>query len=735
MTSSSKTATFPVQGMTCAACANTVERILQNKDGVEEASVNFAAHKATIKYSSGIKEQDLKSALQELGYDLDLDANRKSQQEQKKAQYQKMLRGTIWSFVFSFPVFTIGMFFPSWEPGSMVSALLSVPVLFIWGFHFYRNAWKQFRHGLVNMDTLVALSTGIAFGFSLFNTFYPGFWIQRGMEPHVYYEAAVLIVSFVSLGKTLEERAKVATSRALGQLLDLQNPQVYRVLDDGKQEIIDIEELQPGDIVRVKPGESIAIDGQVIDGFSQVDESMLSGEFMPINKTKDDLVYAGTINQTGSLLVRTQKLAGETLLAQIIQRVEEAQGSKAPIQRLVDQIAKIFVPGVILIATITFLYWSIWGGEEAIFTAIYTSVAVLVIACPCALGLATPTAIMVGIGKGATNNILIRDAESLEIAPKVNAIVLDKTGTLSQSKARVIESYWREVDQDSALLLALQQLSQHPIANALVLHLNSGQVNLPQLDNFELVEGKGIKARDESGKLWASGNDRFLRDFDLSVSPEWLKRTKHAESQGFTVIYFFNEKELLAQFIIGDPLKEGSMEAVNTLKQKGVELHILTGDRTEVAAFWAKQLGIEHFQAEVLPHEKGDYIQKLQASGKKVAMVGDGINDSEALAKADLSIAMGHGSDIAIEAAQITLLTSDLRAIPKAMKLSHQTVGGIRQNLFWAFIYNLIGIPLAAGVLYSYNGFLLDPMIAGAAMAFSSVSVVLNSLRLKMQKL
>ena len=730
--------TFLVQGMSCAACATSVESMLNHTEGVQEAEVNFPNHQVTITYQQGTNRQSFKEALQSIGYDLDLETEQKKQKarKQRQEQYEKLKKQTIWSALFAIPVFAIAMFFGSWQWGPYISGFLSLPVLFIWGAHFYTNAWKQARHGLATMDTLVALSTGIAFLFSLFNTFYPEFWTSKGLEAHVYFEAAVVIITFVSLGKTLEERAKSSTSQALEQLMDLQAKQVLMLDADGSESLVDLEKVGLGDQIRVKPGESIPVDGEIIEGQSSIDESMLSGESLAIQKSKGDAVYAGTLNQKGSLILKVTKQSKDTVLAQIIRLVEEAQGSKAPIQNLVNKIAGIFVPAVLGIALLTFAVWMIAGGEEAFAHAIYTAIAVLVIACPCALGLATPTAIMVGIGKGAANNILIRDAESIELAPKVNTLVLDKTGTLSQAKAQVLQMEWFNRGREKAsALLALQEQSQHPLATAIVRYLKEAEFKSKKLQNFEIIEARGVKMTNPDGGYFASGNERFVEESGLPLTESHQAKAKEWQNKGATVIYFFNQDGILAQLIIGDPLKKGSKSAVTELQNLGIELMILSGDKNETTAYWAKELGVENFRAEVLPQDKGAVVRELQEQGKVVAMVGDGINDSEALAQADLSIAMGHGSDIAIEAAKMTLMTSDLRSIPKAIRLSKFTVQGIRQNLFWAFIYNLIGIPLAAGILYPVNGFLLDPMIAGAAMAFSSVSVVLNSLRLRGKEL
>jgi Cu2+-exporting ATPase len=597
------------------------------------------------------------------------------------------------------------------------------------------------------MDTLVALSTGIAFIFSLFNTLFPEFWHSRGVHPHVYYEAATVIITFISFGKLLEERAKSGTSEALKKLMGLQ-PKTLKVLIDGQEKELPISSVMVGNEIIVRPGEKIPVDGTVSSGESYVDESMISGEPLPVLKKTGEKVFSGTVNQRGSFQFIAEKVGSETLLSQIIRKVQEAQGSKAPVQKLVDKIAGIFVPTVIGISILTFAIWMLVGGEDAFTHALLTSVAVLVIACPCALGLATPTAIMVGMGKGAENQILIKDAESLELGHKVNAVILDKTGTITEGKPTVTglwlagevvsdieQSQWT-VDQrrNLSLLLAIESKSEHPLAEAVVKFLQKENVESTQLDNFESVTGRGVKAWKDSN-LFLVGNEKFLVENQVNLDSELTQKAESWSKEAKTVIFFADENKVLAILAISDRVKKSSQSAIEKLKSKGIEVYMLTGDNQQTAAAVALEVGVTDFKAGVMPSDKADFIKELQAKGKIVAMVGDGINDSEALAQADVSIAMGHGSDIAMDVAKMTLITSDLEKIPQAFNLSTLTVNGIKQNLFWAFIYNLIGIPIAAGVLYPINGFLLDPMIAGGAMALSSVSVVMNSLRLKGKKI
>ncbi|MEQ9051533.1 MAG: heavy metal translocating P-type ATPase [Marinoscillum sp.] len=730
---------FPVTGMTCAACASSVESMIGNTPGVKNASVNFATNSVWVEYESSITQDTLRQAVQSLGYDLIVgeDDPAAKQQELQQKHYQEVKERTIWSALLTLPVFIIGMFFMEWSEGRWISLVLTIPTLFWFGRNFFINAFKQARHGKANMDTLVALSTGIAFIYSLFNTLFPEFWHSRGIHPHVYYEAAVVIITFISLGKLLEEKAKSNTSSAIKKLMGLQ-PKTLKALIDGEELEIPISSVQVGYTIIVRPGEKIPVDGQVIKGESFVDESMITGEPIAVSKAKGDKVFAGTINQKSSFQFRAEKVGGETLLSQLIRMVQEAQGSKAPVQKLVDKIAGIFVPIVVGISIITFITWMMVGGDDAFTHALLTSVAVLVIACPCALGLATPTAIMVGVGKGAENNILIKDAESLELAHKVNAVILDKTGTITEGRPVVTDMIWgsheNPVDRSMQILLGLEAVSEHPLAEAVVNKLKADNIVPVEIEAFESITGRGVRAV-AGDVLYFVGNRKLLSENNISISLPLNQAAGKLQQEAKTVIYFADEAQVLAVVAIADQVKASSRQAIQTLQHRGVEVYMLTGDNHQTAAAVAQQVGLKHFKAEVMPSDKADFVKKLQSQGKVVAMVGDGINDSHALAQADVSIAMGKGSDIAMDVAKMTLITSDLMSIPKALKLSSKTVMGIRQNLFWAFIYNLIGIPVAAGVLYPFNGFLLDPMIAGAAMAFSSVSVVANSLRLKASKI
>ena len=731
---------FYVIGMSCAGCAANIQQALSERKGVIEARVNFAASDVIVEYNPTlVSDKDLQKTVQEAGYDLLLENETEPEQAEilQREAYDKLRRKTIGALLLSLPVFVIGMFFMHMPYGNWIMLGFTLPVLLVFGRDFFINAWRQLKHGHANMDTLVAVSTGVAFLFSLFNTLWPTYWTDRGLEAHIYYEAAAVIIALILLGRLLESRAKSNTSTAIRKLIGLQPKEVIRILEDGTEQVIPIKAVQPGDILLVKPGDKIPVDGSVTEGVSFVDESMITGEPVPVEKVTGTHVYTGTINQKGSFKFMAEKVGSETILAQIIKMVQEAQGSKAPVQQLVDRIAAIFVPAVIGIAALTFIGWMIAGGELAFTHALLTSVTVLVIACPCALGLATPTAIMVGIGKGAENNILIRDAQSLEQLCKVQAVVLDKTGTITEGKPVVTDIFWNpgiDLRHSMEVLLFMESRSEHPLADAVVLHLTEEGIKTNLKGEFNSLTGQGIQGV-INGESYFVGNRRLLEMNGISRESEQAEQADACSLEGKTVVYFSDSKKELALNVIADPMNPGSVKSIETLQAECIEIYMLTGDNRITARAVADSIGLKHFKAEVMPSDKADFVKELQQQGKIVAMAGDGINDSQALAQADVSIAMGKGSDIAIDVAKITLITSDLNAIPKAWALSKQTVAAIRQNLFWAFIYNLIGIPLAAGILYPCCGFLLNPMIAAAAMAFSSVSVVTNSLRIKAKKI
>lgn len=731
---------FYVTGMSCAGCAASVESVLAEQKGVDEAKVNFASSTVMVNYDpETVTSADLKKAVQAAGYDLIIEDEEEENQAEKlqREEYRKLKQKTVGAIVLALPVFIIGMFFMHMPYGNWIMLVFTLPVLLVFGRDFFTNAWRQLKHGRANMDTLVAVSTGVAFLFSLYNTLFPEYWTVRGLEAHVYYEAVAVIIALILLGRLLESRAKTNTSVAIRKLIGLQPKTVSRVLDDGTEQEIPIKAVGEGDVLVVKPGDRIPVDGTVRSGVSFVDESMITGEPVPVEKVTGTHVYAGTINQKGHFHFMAEKVGNDTVLAHIIKMVQEAQGSKAPVQRLVDKIAGIFVPVVIGIAIITFGVWMLAGGELAFTHALLTSVTVLVIACPCALGLATPTAIMVGIGKGAENNILIKDAESLEKLRNVTAVVLDKTGTITEGKPVVTDVLWNptvDISFYMPVLLHIESKSEHPLADAVVAHLTEKGVTSSLSGTFESITGQGVKENID-GKEYFVGNRRLLEASGVLASDDQKTQADVLQLTGKTVVYFAGGGLLLAIIAIADRVKDSSVEAIRRLQNSGVEVYMLTGDNAITARAVADVTGLKHYKAEVMPSDKARFVEELQQRGDVVAMVGDGINDSQALAQADVSIAMGKGSDIAIDVAKITLITSDLNAIPKAVALSRQTVAAIRQNLFWAFIYNLIGIPLAAGVLYACCGFLLNPMIAAAAMAASSVSVVMNSLRIKRKKI
>ncbi|WP_279191493.1 heavy metal translocating P-type ATPase [Butyricimonas virosa] len=732
--------TFQVLGMSCAVCALNVETTLGAQEGVYEAKVNFAGSTVLVDYNPRvITPVELQKAVEAAGYELVVENTEDTDQADRlqREEFLVLKRKTIGAIVLAVPVFVIGMFFMHMPYGNWIMLAFTIPVMAFFGRDFFVHAYMQLKHGRANMDTLVAVSTGVAFLFSLFNTIWPEYWTSRGLEAHVYYEAAAVIIALILLGRLLEAKAKFSTSTAIKKLMGLQPKTVTKILADGSEEEVPIREVEVGEVLVVKPGEKIPVDGEVTEGSSFVDESMITGESIPVEKVKGQPVYAGTINEKGSFRFRADKVGGETVLANIIRMVQEAQGSKAPVQKLVDRIAGIFVPVVMGIAVITFIVWMLIGGDLAFTHALLTSITVLVIACPCALGLATPTAIMVGIGKGAEHNILIKDAESLELMYRVNAIVLDKTGTITEGKPVVTDIHWTPGAEDEryqSILWEIERRSEHPLADAVVQKFKEKVVNEISVLDFENQTGKGVTAK-VGDKVYLVGNRALLEVNHVVLDDDNEKLAVRWEGDGKTVVFFAGVGRVLALVAIADKIKESSRQAVATLHEKGIDVYMLTGDNALTARAVADQVGIRHFKAEVMPGEKANFVEALQHEGKVVAMVGDGINDSQALAQADVSIAMGKGSDIAMDVAKVTLITSDLNVIPRAIALSHQTVRAIRQNLFWAFIYNIIGIPLAAGVLYGINGFLLNPMIAAAAMAFSSVSVVTNSLRIKWKKL
>ena len=728
--------TYPVLGMSCASCAARVDKTLNGLPGVYQATVNYATAIAQVEYNPKVcSDAILQSAVQDAGYDLLVDTGEdvtNKAEEIRLARYRKIKRRTVVALLLSLPIMVISMFFEDISSLKYVLWILATPVVFGLGREFYINAWRQLKHGTSNMDTLVAVSTGIAYTFSVFNLLFPDFWLSRGIEPHIYFEAASVIIAFILLGRLLEERAKQNTSTAIKKLIGLQ-PKTVTIIVDSDERTVPITAVQKGDTILVKPGERIAVDGMVVTGESYVDESMLNGEPVPLHKQSGEKVFAGTINQKGTFRFIADKIGSDTMLAQIIRMVQDAQGSKAPVQKLVDRIARFFVPAIISISIIAFVAWIFLAPTNGFTNGLLAMVTVLIIACPCALGLATPTAIMVGIGKGAEKGILIKDAQSLEIAQKIDTIILDKTGTITAGHPIVVESLWENgFEHSRKILYSLEKLSEHPLSDAVVNTLqNEKEISI---DKFENVPGKGVKGI-VSSQTYYVGNLSLLNDNHITIASHLQELANKWTQEAKTLVWFADSTQAIAAIALTDEIKQTSAEAISQLQKMGVEVYMLTGDNAISAQAISRKVGINHYKAGVLPNEKAQFIKELQANGKKVGMVGDGINDSAALAQANLSIAMGQGSDIAVDTAMATILSSDLLKIPETIRLSQLTIKTIYQNLFWAFIYNLIGIPIAAGIFYSVNGFLLNPMWASAAMAFSSVSVVLNSLRLKRKRI
>lgn len=732
---------FPVTGMSCASCAANVESTLKEEPGVVNAAVNYANSSASVEYIPGVADvRHFKQSVQSSGYDLIVEENEAASEKlekQKENDYRSLRKKTIFAVIFSVPTVLVAMVFMNIPYADYIMWALATPVVLIFGKQFFINAWKQAKHHSANMDTLVALSTGIAYLFSVFNTLYPQFWTSRGLDAHVYFEAAAVVISFILLGKMMEEKAKSNTSSSIKKLIGLQPKSVFKINDDGSESVIKISEVKVNDHLLVKPGDKIPVDGIIVSGSSFVDESMISGEPIPVEKKHDANVFAGTINQKGSFVFEAKKVGADTFLAHIIKMVREAQGSKAPVQKLADKIAGIFVPVVIIIAVLSFIAWVILGGQNGLTQGLLAMITVLVIACPCALGLATPTAIMVAVGRGAENGILIKDAESLEQAKDINVIILDKTGTITEGHPEVVDIVWKEgenVDALSSLLYGLESNSEHPLADAIVKYFQIRNIFKQNDESFESLTGSGVTAM-YNGKKYFAGSYKLMRQNRILISDGLKNKTGNWLKKAFTVIWFSDDKNALAAIAIADKIKPTSKEAVQQLQQMRLEIYMLTGDNEKTAAAIAETVGIKNYKADTMPDDKAAFVKELQQQGKKVAMVGDGINDSQALALSDVSIAMGKGTDIAMSVAKMTLISSDLNHVPNAIQLSKKTVRVIKQNLFWAFVYNAIGIPIAAGVLFPFTGFLLNPMIAGAAMALSSVSVVSNSLRLKFIKI
>ncbi len=727
---------YQVEGMSCASCAMSVETMIGAQDGVKKAAVNYASSTVAVEFDDRkIDFPEIKKAVVSIGYDIEMDASADIEEQERKEVHRLKTawNKTLFSIIFSVPIILLAMVFTKVPYANWIMMGLSIPVLAWFGREFFIHAWKRATHFQSNMDTLVALGTGAAFLFSAFNTIFPQLLLKNGLTPHVYYEAAVVIIALILLGRYFEERAKSRTSGSIKKLMGL-GVKSALVVRDGKEQELPIDQVLHGDIILVRPGDKIPVDGKITEGKSSVDESMITGESLAIEKGPGDGVIGATINQRGSFRMVAEKVGTETMLAQIIRKVKDAQGSKAPVQRLADKIAGIFVPIVMGIAALSFILWYFLGPEPRLTYSFIVLVTVLIIACPCALGLATPTAIMVGIGKGAEAGILIKDAQSLEIAHKLDAVILDKTGTITQGQARVTDFKWygKEGDEESgkSVILSAEKNSEHAIARAIYHYFKDAGVTETSLENFDSITGKGIEARAE-GKEYFLGNRKLMSEQGIEIPEQIEKVAGEWMSEAKSVNFVSSGKEVVALIAVADPIKETSIEAIRKMREMGLQVHMITGDNPKTAAKIAKAVGIDEYRAEVTPDDKLEYIKSLQKKGLKVAMTGDGINDAPALVQADVGIAMGTGTDVAMESAEITLIKGNLDKVVTAIELSKKTMQTIKQNLFWAFFYNLIGIPVAAGILFPFFGILLNPMIAGAAMAFSSVSVVSNSLRLR----
>ena len=741
--------------MHCASCVMTIERALKKIDGVSDAIVNLATAKATVEYNPAIVDDNhLFSAVANVGYQAMINEELKSEDETKREDDKELGRLRVKVVISLFLGFLIvwGSFpglmntAPIILQNFMVQLLLATPVQFWAGWSFYRAAFSALKHRTANMDTLVIIGTTVAYGYSVIVTIFPRVVESIGITPLPYFDVATIIIGLILLGRYFEAKAKAGTSQAIRKLIGLQ-AKTARVIRDGKEIDIPINQVAAGDIIRVRPGEKIPVDGIIEEGESSIDESMVTGESMPVDKAKGDIIVGATINKTGSFTFKATKVGQETMLAQIIKLVQEAQGSKAPIQRLADLVSSYFVPAVIMLAILTFVVWYDFGPDPALTFAILNTVAVLIIACPCAMGLATPTAIMVGTGKGAENGILIKDAESLETAHKVNVIIFDKTGTLTKGRPEVTDIILVQnlnlksknensgLSQNQALILAasIEKGSEHSLAEAIVNESRKRNLAFLTVSQFRAIPGQGVEGVVD-GKRVALGNRRFMEKENITLVSTQAG-IERLENEGKTVMMLVFDGKLVALIAVADTLKETALSAVKQLQKFGIEVAMITGDNQRTASSIARKVGINRVLAEVLPDQKEAEVKKIQAEGKIVAMVGDGINDAPALAAANVGIAMATGTDVAIESAGITLLHGDISKVVKAVLLSKATMRGIKQNLFWAFIYNIIGIPIAAGIFYPIFGWLLNPVLAAMAMAFSSISVVLNSLRISANKL
>ncbi len=732
---------FKATGMGCAGCAARIGKLLNEQRGVKEASVSFVSGRATVEFDERqCSVGDLVKAVGDSGYGLvpEEDDDKDDAEERERREHKILIFKLSSAAVLSLSLMLVGMVFG--KRAGVVMWLLATPVVFCCGGQFFSNAWKQLRHGMCSMDSLVALSCGISYFFSLFNLAFPSFWASRGLESQFYFETSAMVITFVLAGKLLESRAKRQTVSAIRKLMALR-PGTVTLVDGGEERTVEVESLGAGDVILARPGERIAVDGVIVDGSSYVDESMLTGEPVAVFKDAGDKVFAGTINQNGCIRYEAENVGEKTVLSQIIRMTRQAQDSKAPIQKSVDRIASIFVPVIILIAMISFLAWTVLDPLDGFSHGLLCAMTVLVIACPCALGLATPTAITVGIGLGAENGILVKDAECLERAAAVKAVVMDKTGTLTEACPEVSGAYFPNPESKGRILAelsCLEAMSEHPLAGAVERYarLQCRADILLKINDFRNSAGLGVSGLvtmpDGSEVGISAGSARFMSMTGVEVSPALSEK---ASALRGTLIWFAEGGKVSAILSVSDKLRKTAKEGVELLKNMGIDTYVLTGDGRESAAIVASELGVSGFRAEALPSDKLEFIRGLQSRGVRTAMVGDGINDSAALAQADIGIAIGNGSDIAIDSAGVTLAGDDLRKVSGAIRLSRLTVRTLRENLFWAFIYNVIGIPIAAGVLYPVCGFLLNPVVASAAMTLSSISVMVNSLSLKFKKL
>lgn len=751
--------TFSIKGMHCASCVYIIEKALKNVNGVNEANVNLATNKATIVYDQQkVSDEQLASTVSNVGYKALL-KDELEHEHQDETEKKKELKNLLYKVIAGLGLGALilwGSF-----PGIMETApailknfwvqlFLATPIQLWAGWDFYRAALTSLRHRTANMDTLVAIGTTVAYVYSAAVTIFPQFVTKLGIEPLPYFDVAVIIIALILLGRYFEAKAKAGTSAAIKKLIGLQ-AKTARVIRNNKEVDIPINEVQIEDIIRVRPGEKIPTDGTITEGETSIDESMVTGESMPITKIKGSPVIGATINKTGTFLFRATKIGGETMLAQIIKLVQEAQGSKAPIQRLADIISSYFVPIVIMLAILTFVIWYIFGPSPAFIYAMLNTVAVLIIACPCAMGLATPTAIMVGTGKGAELGILIKDAESLEIAHKINTIIFDKTGTLTEGKPQVTDFlFMNKLDLEEirkalnwklprgidiktyiiSLVTSLEKGSEHALSEAIVIYGNNNGAKEFKTEGFKAVGGHGVVGVVD-GKQLTVGTQKFMEKEKVMRCAGLDKESERLLSEAKTLAFVGIDHKNVALIGIADTIKPTAKEAIENLNRMGIEPIMITGDNKKTAEAIAKKVGIKRVLAEVLPDGKAEEVKKIQSEGKTVAMVGDGINDAPALAQADIGIAMGTGTDVAIESSDITLINKDLRSVTSAINLSKKTMRTIKVNLFWAFGYNVVLIPVAMGLLYPFFGLLLNPIFASVAMALSSISVVSNSLLLK----